>query len=165
MKRITLLRHAKSSWSSLDLPDIERTLNHRGEKDAPDMGHRLSQRNSKPDYIVCSTAARTQQTAQLLLPAWGINPEDVPVKLDKRIYDASLSMLLDAIADTPSSSTHALLIGHNPGLELLCKTLLPHSVKRMPTSAVSVYDIDTADWADLLGKPATLVFHDFPKNT
>jgi hypothetical protein len=63
MKRLTLVRHAKSDWSLAGQPDWERPLNARGLKDAPDMGRRLRERKLKPDCILTSPAARALGTA------------------------------------------------------------------------------------------------------
>ena len=49
MKKLYLVRHAKSSWKYPDLDDFERPLNNRGKKDAPIMGHWLRSKNIIPD--------------------------------------------------------------------------------------------------------------------
>ena len=66
MKSIILVRHAKSDWSNLYLPDIERTLNERGLRDAKKMGQVLLARNINIDLIIASTAKRAAQTAILI---------------------------------------------------------------------------------------------------
>ncbi|MEZ4485136.1 MAG: histidine phosphatase family protein [Syntrophotaleaceae bacterium] len=64
MKRLTLLRHAKSSWHDPDLNDFARPLNKRGLHDAPLMGQRLANRNFQPDWVLASPAVRTRQTIE-----------------------------------------------------------------------------------------------------
>src|SRR3972149_550177 len=49
MKRLYIIRHAKSSWDNSNLQDFERPLNARGERDAPFMGQKLAERGIKPD--------------------------------------------------------------------------------------------------------------------
>ena len=46
-KQLLICRHAKSSWDDASLSDVERPLNKRGRRDAPEMGRRLAERNSR----------------------------------------------------------------------------------------------------------------------
>ncbi len=128
------------------------------------MGERLKQLGCSPDFVLCSSAVRTQETAALFLPALGVALPEAAIKLDTRIYEASVSMLLEAIADTPDHVQHVLVIGHNPGMETLSEALVAGSVSHMPTSAAACFDVDTPGWSCLVDMPATRVFHDFPKN-
>ena len=66
MKTLLILRHAKSSWKDLELPDQDRPLNKRGRHDAPRMGKLLKQEDLIPDHIVSSTALRAKKTAELV---------------------------------------------------------------------------------------------------
>ena len=58
MKRITLLRHAKSSWDDVTLDDFDRPLSPRGRRSAPEMGRRLKVRDEVPDLVISSPAKR-----------------------------------------------------------------------------------------------------------
>ena len=69
MKRLTLLRHAKSSWKDPLLDDFDRPLNQRGERDAPVMGRRLQARGARPSMILTSPAKRALRTARLIAQA------------------------------------------------------------------------------------------------
>ena len=55
------VRHAKSSWD-LDVDDHDRPLSGRGRRDADALGRWLTERSLQPDLVLCSTAARTQET-------------------------------------------------------------------------------------------------------
>ena len=65
MKTLLILRHAKSSWNNLDLPDYDRPLNKRGKRDAPRMGDFLRHQDLVPDLVISSTAKRAKKTAKL----------------------------------------------------------------------------------------------------
>ena len=69
MKTLLLLRHAKSSWNEQDLPDHDRPLNKRSQKDAPRMGKLLKDEDLIPDLIISSTAVRAKKTAGLVAKA------------------------------------------------------------------------------------------------
>lgn len=162
---LTLLRHAKSSWGDPDATDHQRTLNKRGKADAPEMATRLKARQHSIGQIVCSDAVRTRETAALMLPVLQLDSADLT--LDARIYEASLQDLLDVIANQHSPTL--FIIGHNPGLEMLCHCLAPGEVPRMPTCAIAAFTLkgerwDTALDAVLAGQKADLFYYDYPKN-
>ena len=67
MKKLFLIRHAKSDWSNYLLNDFDRGLNNRGLKDAPFMAKLLENKKIIPDLIISSPALRTKLTLELLL--------------------------------------------------------------------------------------------------
>ena len=63
MKKLLIMRHAKSCWKDSDLSDHERPLKKRGKNDAKKMGKLLKSKKIIPDVIICSTAERAKETA------------------------------------------------------------------------------------------------------
>jgi len=80
MKKLILIRHAKSDWSDFNARDFDRELNARGKHDAPVMGQRLAARGKLPDAFVVSTARRAKATAELIAPALGFAVADIQWK-------------------------------------------------------------------------------------
>jgi phosphohistidine phosphatase len=119
-RTLLLLRHAKSAWP--DVPDHERPLARRGQRDAPLMGRWLRAAGYIPDRVVCSTARRAAQTWQLAQPALGSAPSAV---FDDHVYDADAGELLDMIRRTPAPVRTLLVVGHDPALPGLARTLAP----------------------------------------
>ena len=79
MKRLCLLRHAKSCWRDADLEDADRPLNKRGRRDAPRMGAALGRR-MEPLQFHCSPARRARLTFAGLSDGWpGLRPEHAVV--------------------------------------------------------------------------------------
>ncbi len=152
MKRLLLLRHAKSDWSDSGLADHDRPLNVRGLNAAPFMGELIARRGLVPDLIVSSPARRAAHTAELVRENSGLN---VDLKLDERIYEASPYGLLRVIADLPSRYTTVMLVGHNPGMEGLIH-LLTSVEESMPTAALAIIDIDTELWGEVEPKSGFL---------
>jgi len=74
--KLTLLRHAKSSWNDESLNDFDRPLNRRGIRDAPDMAARMKEANCRPQRLLCSPALRTRQTADHVATTLGIQAEE-----------------------------------------------------------------------------------------
>lgn len=117
-RTLLLLRHAKSAWP--DVPDHERPLARRGQRDAPLMGRWLRDAGYVPDRVVCSTARRAAQTWQLAQPALGSAP---PAVFDDRVYDADAAQLLELIRRTAAPVRTLLVVGHDPALPGLARTL------------------------------------------
>src|SRR5258705_13867315 len=91
MKRLLLLRHAKSSWDDASLDDFDRPLNDRGKKAVPIMGKWLRRKKLKPNLILSSPAVRAKQTTKLICENAGWPNE---VKYEQRIYEAPVQRLL-----------------------------------------------------------------------
>ena len=144
MKKLLLLRHAKSSWEDASLPDFERPLNERGTHAAPLVGKYMRQRKIRPDLVICSPAKRTRETIALVLTAAGIAP---PIRYDERIYEASVMSLLEIISEIEDDKTEVMLVGHNPGFENLLERLTNESV-RVPTAALALIALNTEKWGE-----------------
>jgi phosphohistidine phosphatase len=140
-RELLLMRHAKSSWGTPGLPDAERGLTSRGRRDATRMGNWLAGSDRMPDHVVCSTALRARGTVERVVDALGIDLDDV--RWEERIYEAMPADLLGVLAATPGGAQRVLLIGHNPGLEILVERLargsvvMPPDGKFFPTAAVA----------------------------
>jgi len=113
-----LLRYAKSAWP--ELPDHERPLARRGQRDAPTMGRWLRTAGHLPDLVLCSTARRARQTWQLAQAGLGATP---PVSFDGRVYQASVMQLLDLIRHVSPAARTLLIVGHDPAVPELALTL------------------------------------------
>lgn len=145
MKRLMLLRHAKSSWDSSTLSDHDRPLNGRGKNDAPRMGRLLYHEGLVPDVIVSSTAVRAADTAGLVALAAGYEGD---VVYTGRLYHAGPETYLALAEELPDTVNIVLMIGHNPGLEELVEALSGHA-ERLPTAALAVFEIAIDRWQDL----------------
>ena len=86
MLTLSLLRHAKSSWSNPTLPDRDRPLATRGVTDAPLMGKAMAERGIDPELVLCSSARRTRDTLALVLPELRVEPK---VVYEDALYHAS----------------------------------------------------------------------------
>ena len=146
---LILIRHAKSSWDDPTADDHARVLNARGRRAAPAIGGWLAQHGYQPDLILCSDAARTQETARLILPKLELTPNLV---LTPNLYHASPDSMLDLIQKQTAACV--ALIGHNPGIGLLAAGMIwrPPNHPRFadyPTCATTVIRFDTGQWPDV----------------
>ena len=160
MKRLTLVRHAKSSWKLSELSDFDRPLNKRGKRDAPRMGERLAAREERPEVIVSSPAKRARKTAKLI--ARKLEIPDERLIPEAKIYEATPEVLLEVVRGFDERWEHVLLVGHNPGLTELGNLLAECGIENIPTCGTLCLDFDTGDWKSLGPKSGTLVFFDYP---
>ena len=154
MLSLTLFRHAKSSWELNGLDDRERPLNARGLAAAPRMGTFLQDNRIRPDLVLCSTAVRTRQTSDLAIAEMKPAPK---VKHEAALYLADPFLLLERVRKTPRTVKHLMIIGHNPGLQILGVELIgdgdPGLIKaisdKLPTAGVVVITFDAKTWGDV----------------
>ena len=164
MKRLTLVRHAKSSWKDLSQPDAVRPLNGRGKRDAPEMGLRFAQRYPDLDYVmITSPAQRAMSTARLFAEAAGYVQENIVV--DDRVYIADVSQLNDIAAGFDEAWGHVVLVGHNPGFTDFVNTATKHFIENIPTAGIAELQYNVDSWDGLETVQAVLAELDTPKRT
>lgn len=152
MFRWMLLRHAKSDWSNAQQSDFDRPLNARGQKSAPQLGSLMLEHGLLPDTILCSTAVRAQETMQGLLAAWepaiAIHSNQAPSRAAfdihsvESLYLATPGTILQVTQQNQANSQSLLVIGHNPGMEMLASQLAG-SVIAMKTAHLIVFESAT----------------------
>jgi phosphohistidine phosphatase len=153
MRRLFLLRHAKSAWPN-GVADFERPLAPRGIAASRLIGDYLRREGFSPSRILISPARRTRETWRLVSEVW--QPAGAEVAEDARIYAANLGTLLALVRETPAHVPSLLLIGHNPGFAELAMLLsdavtsVDDDYRRMtrkyPTAALAVIDFAQDDW-------------------
>ncbi|MEO1329544.1 MAG: histidine phosphatase family protein [Pseudomonadota bacterium] len=158
MKRLVLLRHAKSDWDDRTLPDHDRPLALRGRLAAPLMGAWLVEMDLAPDHIALSSSVRTRETWARLRPLLPTPPEPA---IEPSLYEATPETVLDVIRALPETARTALLIGHNPGLETLASLLSARSIA-MPTAAACVFELSDR-WVDASPEAVRLAAFEAPK--
>jgi len=162
MKTLFLVRHAKSSRDDPSIPDKDRPLNARGERDAPKMGKRLAKRDVMPDLILSSPARRALKTAKIIAKELDYKLKDVVV--DDRLYAVEADQLLHVICRLDDKLKCVLLFGHNPELTELAHRL-SSKITDMPTCAVAEFTFDAKSWSDVgKDKPASVTL-DSPKQS
>ena len=162
MKRLVLIRHAKSSWDYPLLGDFDRPLNPRGRHDVPVMAQRLSHRLQPPWRLLSSPALRALTTAQGFAEVLGLKASDIA--LEPRIYEASPGTLLHLVNTLDESAAQVLMFGHNPGFTELAQLLAPVPFAEMPTCAIAVIDFDHAHWHEIVPGSGRLAEFLVPKD-
>lgn len=166
-RTLVVLRHAKSDWP-IGVPDLDRPLSARGQRDAVAAGQWLADRHWPSVQVAVSPARRTEST-------WGIVrtqlPDSVVAHTDDRIYAAEVSDLLEVVHGMDPTVPVAMLVGHNPGCEDLAIELagfgsndeaLRTLGRKYPTSGIAVLQF-SGEWAELRATAARLVSFTVPR--
>jgi phosphohistidine phosphatase len=151
MRRLMLLRHAKTERAAPGERDRERELMPRGRADAAAIGAYMAHHDLIPDLALVSPATRAQQTWTLVAGGFAKAP---PMANDERIYNANPAALIGVIGGAATPHT-LVVVGHNPGLHDLALILIGSGGKDMrerineelPTSGLVVIDLPVEDWS------------------
>ena len=162
MKKLVLIRHAKSSWKNPGLRDFDRPLNKRGKADAPEMGRRLALRSLMPDRLLSSPAKRAIRTAEIIAGAIGF-PAGRISRMD-RLYGAGVAELIGILQGLDDADETAYLVGHNPGLTDLINSTCSDFLDNLPTCGVFCADFELSSWQEIGRHEGQCVFVDVPKH-
>jgi phosphohistidine phosphatase len=160
MRTLYLLRHAKSAWDDPDVEDHDRPLAPRGKRAARAIAKVFRGLKADPQLVLCSTAARTRETLDLVMPGFTEAPL---IAVERGLYLAAAESILARLHQVDDRIERALVIGHNPGLQELALMLgqtspakLHRAIgRKFPTAALATYEWDGA-WAALAPDTARL---------
>jgi phosphohistidine phosphatase len=162
MKILLLVRHAKSSWANEEEADIDRPLNDRGKKDAPQMAARVKEKLQRIDLFVSSPAKRAHKTARLFAAAYHTKEDEIQIV--DALYLASAPTLYQTVAGLADKADTAMLFGHNPGITEFANMLANVTIDDMPTCSVFAVSADVGNWREFVAAPKNFLFFDYPKN-
>ena len=171
MKRLFLLRHAKAQPADGGCEDFDRTLMLSGMQDGAGMARYLRKGDYQVELILCSSSARTTQTAELVL-------QELASEIDYRenLYLADPAKIVAAVRGAPAHVNNLMVVGHNPGLEAAAAALAREPVRRkerarhealeekFPTCALAILDFDVGRWRDIVQGAGKLVDFVRPKD-
>jgi phosphohistidine phosphatase len=166
MKRLGLLRHAKSDWGASDKRDFDRGLNDRGRRGAQVIGDHIQAQDATWNSVLASPAKRVKRTLENGLP-------DMDVQWDQRLYLASAETIIDCLHEVDDEAQSVLIVGHNPGLsDMVLELVAPRNENKhfseasskFPTAAFAVFECDIDSWAKLRNGCGELVHFKRPRD-
>ncbi|HEX4876050.1 MAG TPA: histidine phosphatase family protein [Chitinophagaceae bacterium] len=162
MKKLLLVRHAKSDWGNPALEDFERPLNDRGKKDAPAMAKRLLEKKIIIDAILSSTAKRAAKTAKSFAEVYELKKSRVFFTND--LYMAGDAAFYTAIENAEDKFDTIALFSHNPGLTDFANQLTDARIDNIPTCGVFAIKVNTDTWKEFKSATKEFWFFDYPKS-
>ncbi|MCK5736057.1 MAG: histidine phosphatase family protein [Spirochaetaceae bacterium] len=150
MTRITLLRHAKSTWDHADQQDIDRTLNAQGRREAALMGLVCAERLPPPDLVLVSPAQRTRETIELFFESWtAVKPK---IDVVEALYLAGPDDWQAILEERGTDVNHILVCSHQPGLgDFASRICRDFNSKVPPATVISI--LPDSGKLDFTGSP------------
>ena len=167
MKRLYLLRHAKSGWDAPTQDDFDRSLTRRGRRSAPLMGRFMKDHDYVPSIALCSPARRTRETWEVVRDT--LNSEKTEERRPE-LYLPEPQTLLNAIRKINTDHPSAIVISHNPGILTLALGLIGKGMDSVnpfgeyPPAALTVFDFDVEKWSDVHPRQGHLIGFTRPKD-
>jgi len=147
MKKLTLIRHGKSSWDDTSLTDWERPLNERGKKDALLIGYKLAEEEIIPDKIISSSAKRAYDTAKRIAEC--INYAESEIAITDDIYLAAINQLVQIVQNLNDDWSHVFLFGHNPYFTEFANIFGKSNIDNLPTTGTYQITFNCKKWEDI----------------
>jgi phosphohistidine phosphatase len=172
MRRLMLLRHAKTEHVAPSGRDQDRRLDKRGQLDAAEIGGWIGRHPPFPDLVLVSPAVRAYQTWEIAWEAMKDLARQPEVELVPELYGADPAQLLQTIRETSDTDPKRLmLVGHNPGMHELALALAVSGdaagrkalADNLPTSGLAAFDFAVEDWADVAFRRGRLALFVTPK--
>jgi len=161
MKKLYLMRHAKSSWK-LPLKDFERPLNKRGKKASKTIGKYFRENSIEFNLIIASSAKRAKDTAKRVAKAMGLSKDKI--LLEPKLYEVDTKEVIELIKNLDSNLNSVLIIAHNPQISDTVVTLSKDdSFSWLPTAGVVGLKFDTDRWDKIEAKEAKVFLYIAPK--
>ena len=145
-KRLIIMRHAKSSWTSGAATDHQRPLNKRGRRAAPRVGARLWDLGWIPDLVIASDSERTRETWQHMRAEF---PHPIEEQFSSAFYHGGQAAIANACTTLTEDISTLLVLGHNPGWEDAVADLSGQWI-RMTTANAALLESDADDWAEVM---------------
>ncbi|MCZ6524572.1 MAG: histidine phosphatase family protein [Alphaproteobacteria bacterium] len=168
MKRLYLLRHAKSSWNEPGLSDFERPLKRRGREACAVIAAYMARERIAPELVLCSPAWRAAETLELVSSALG---RALETSYRDGLYMATAARLLAEVRGVDDAVGALMVVGHNPGLADLMRGLagsgdgraLAGLGRKVPTAALASLELACEGWAQAAPGGAHLAAYATPK--
>jgi len=141
MKYLILLRHGEAGFS--DGVDFQRQLTPLGKENLNRLGGILKAGEMKVDFLHCSAATRTRETAEIIKSYVEIGEAEYT----REIYEGNLDSLMTLLEHTPREANSCMLIGHNPTISLLLSHLTHESYLGLKPGMMAIVELEITEWS------------------
>lgn len=161
MKKLYLIRHAKSSWKEMGVDDFLRPLNKRGKRDLPYMAKRLKSFGIKPDLILSSPALRAKSTAEGIAQIVEYNKKEIV--FEDSLYSSTYTNYRYLLDSLDEKYNEVFIIAHNPEITEVGERLSGAILTNIPTCAIVCIEFDVDSFKKIEEESGKVLFFDYPK--
>lgn len=159
MKKLILIRHAKSSWKN-NVIDLERSLSNRGYDDANLMSGILNDFSIDLDAIFSSNSKRTLDTAKIFTKNL-INTKKLKIIKSSDLYDFYGDKVDFFIKNLNNKLNTVMIFTHNNSCNNLFFKYGKITNIHVPTCGILIFEFDVSLWSKI--KLGSCKYF-FPKN-
>ncbi|MGD1897422.1 MAG: histidine phosphatase family protein [Phormidesmis sp.] len=161
MKKLHLIRHAKSSWRDRAIADIDRPLNQRGLKSCSVMAGQIVKAGCHFEQVFCSPAVRAQTTIEQI--AKQLSEKSIEWRIDSALYTFEYEALLNWCQALDESLPEAVVVGHNNAITDFVNWVGDYTIENVPTCGYVQLAFDTTSWRELSADSAEVLSFLKPK--
>lgn len=161
MKKLFLIRHAKSGSKDHAGSDHARPLNHRGEKEALLMAKVLKKMEIKPELILTSSALRARTTADIFASV--LQYPAAEVFSDSDLYLANIHNFLKQANLIEDKIDCTFIFSHNPGISEFACFLTGEALTDMPTCGIYGIQLNVNRWREVKSGIGKTILFEYPK--
>ena len=155
MKKITFLRHSKSSWD-YNLDDIDRPLNNLGVSKIKKVAESSKAQFVNSDIIFSSSATRAIHTSLILTRSLSINSNRISICED--LYTFEFNEVVNFINKIENKYSEVVLVGHNPAYTEISNYFSENKILNLPTARWFSMKFNSNSWSDILNlKPTSFI--------
>ena len=159
MKKLIVVRHAKSSWKH-NVRDLDRPIKNRGITDITAVSKEFKRKYVHPEIVFSSPARRALETCNIFLKHIEFSYNNVIISPE--LYDFGGNSLINFIKSIDNTYNNVMLFGHNHALTYFVNTYGDNYIDNLPTSGLVIFEFDIDTWKDL--KPGKIIEMIIPKN-
>tara|TARA_B110000090_G_C13263945_1_gene401501 strand:+ start:501 stop:989 length:489 start_codon:yes stop_codon:yes gene_type:complete len=160
MKTLYIVRHAKSSWEYEGIEDIDRPLKKRGIKDAHLMSKILSNKITRPDVFLSSSANRALHTAVIFCENFEYPLSNL--KIRRQLYSFSDGYLVKMVKALDDGFNSAIIFSHDHGINTFVNKFGNKPLAHVPTCGIIAIQFEEKHWKNI--KKGKTVLSESPKN-
>lgn len=161
VKKLHLIRHAKSSWNNSYLADIDRPLNERGMRSCQTMAAKIAEAGCPFTDVFCSPAVRARSTIEQISET--LADRRIDWQVDNALYTFDFQDLLRWCRGVDDVIAQIVIIGHNPAMTDFINEMSDRTIENLPTCGYAQLWFETQSWQTLPAKSAKLVSFLKPK--
>jgi phosphohistidine phosphatase len=160
MKTLYIVRHAKSSWEYKGIDDIDRPLKKRGIKDAHLMSKFLSDKISRPDVFMSSSANRALHTAVIFCENFEYPLSNL--KIRRQLYSFSDGYLVKTVKALDDGFSTAIIFSHDHGINTFVNKFGNTPISHVTTCGIVGIQFEEKHWKNI--KKGKTIMYESPKN-